>query len=173
MPTVEKEQEIAALAERVEGARSVVLAEYAGLNVEKVTALRRKCRESGIEYRVTKNTLLKLALNARGVTVLDDYLSGPLAVVFGKDEVTAAKVLHDFSKDGELPKLKAGIVDGKLYKATELVALAKLPGKTELLTRLVYTLQSPARQLVTVLSAPARNLVMVLGQIEKQKGATG
>jgi len=173
MPTVEKEQEIASLAERVGGARSVVLAEYAGLNVEKVTALRRKCRENGIEYRVAKNTLLKRALNAQGHTILDDYLKGPLAVVFGKDEVSAAKVLHEFAKDSELPRLMAGIVDGKLYKAADLVALAKLPGKMELLTQLVYTLHAPARQLVVVLSAPMRNLALVLGQIEKQKGATG
>ncbi len=94
-------------------------------------------------------------------------------MVFGKDEVTAAKVLGDFAKDNELPKLKAGLVDGKLYKAADLIALAKRPGKQGLLGQLVYTLNAPARQLVMVLAAPLRNLVMVLGQIEKQKGATG
>ena len=173
MPTVEKEQEVAILVERVEGARSVVLAEYAGLDVGKVTALRRKCRENGVEYRVTKNTLLRRALNAKGHTALDEYLHGPLAVAFARDEIAAAKVLSDFSRDNELPKLRAGLVDGRLYRAEDLIALAGLPGKTELLTRLVCTLNAPARRLVTVLSAPLRNLAMVLGQIEQHKGATG
>jgi len=170
MPTVEKEQEIALLTEHLQAAKSVVLSEYAGMDVETVTRLRRKCRENNIQFRVTKNTLLKRALNAKGYQVLDDYLKGPLAVAFCPDEVTAAKVLVEFAKDAQLPKVTAGMVDGKLLKAADLAALAKLPGKIELLTQLVYTLGSPARNLVMVLNAPIRNLAMVLGQIQKQKG---
>ena len=172
MPTAEKEQEIALLTERIAAAKSVVLSEYAGMTVETVTALRRKCHDQQVEFRVTKNTLLKRALNARGFEALDDYLKGPLAVAFAPDEIVAAKILADFAKEHQLPKMTAGLVDGKLLKAAELSALAKLPGKTELLTRLVWTLNSPVRGLVTALSGTARSLVMVLGQIEKQKGGT-
>ena len=172
MPTAEKEQEVAFLAERLEGAKSVVLSEYAGMDVEAVTALRRKCRENHIEFRVNKNTQLRCALNARGQTLLDEYLVGPLAVAFARDEISAAKILSEFAKDKQLPKIMAGLVDGKLLKAQQLHALAKLPGKTDLLTQLVFTLGSPARSLVMVLNAPVRNLVMALGQIQNQKGET-
>ena len=170
MPTAEKEQEIALLTEHLDAAKSVVLSEYAGMDVETVTRLRRKCLENNIKFRVTKNTLLKRALNARGHQVLDEYLKGPLAVAFCPDEGTAAKILVECAKDKQLPKVTAGIVDGKLMTAGDLVALAKLPSKPELLTQLVYTLSSPARNLVVVLNAPIRNLAMVLGQIQKQKG---
>ncbi len=169
MPTVEKEKEVALLGERLASAKSVILSEYAGMDVATVTALRRKCREQHVEFRVTKNTLLRRALNDRGQSGLDAHLKGPLAVAFAPDEVTAAKVLADFAKEFQLPKMTAGLVDGKVLSAAQLGALARLPGKTELLTQLVFALNGPARNLVGVLSAPARNLVMVLGQIEKQK----
>ncbi|MBI5838449.1 MAG: 50S ribosomal protein L10 [Candidatus Eisenbacteria bacterium] len=169
MPTAEKEKEVAFLVERLAAAKSVILSEYAGMDVETVTVLRRKCREQQVEFRVTKNTLMRRALNTRGHAGLDEHLKGPLAVAFAADEVTAAKVLADFAKEHQLPKMTAGLVDGKILSAAQLGALARLPGKTELLTQLVYVLSSPARNLVTVLSAPARNLVMVLGQVEKQK----
>jgi large subunit ribosomal protein L10 len=169
MATAEKEKEVAYLTERLDAAKSVVLSEYAGMDVEAVTTLRRKCREAHVEFRVTKNTLMRRALNARGFDGLDPHLKGPIAVAFAPDEVTAAKVLAEFAKAKQLPRMTAGLVDGKVLLARELAALAALPGKTELLTKLVYVLSSPARGLVQVLSAPARNLVMVLGQIEKQK----
>jgi large subunit ribosomal protein L10 len=169
MATADKEKEVAFLTERLASAKSIVLSEYAGMDVEMATNLRRKCREQGVEFRVTKNTLMRRALNARGYAELDPHLKGPIAVAFAADEVTAAKVLAEFAKGKQLPKMTAGLVDGKLLLAKELAALASLPGKPELLTQLVYVLSSPARNLVRVLSAPARNLVMVLGQVEKQK----
>ncbi len=170
MPTAEKEQEVALLTECLEGAKSVVLSDYAGIDVETVTALRRKCRENGIQFRVTKNTLLRRALNNKGFTSLDEHLVGPIAVAFAKDEVIAAKVITEFAKDKQFPKVRAGLVDGKFMSGAQLIALAKLPGKTELLTQLVFTLNAPARNLVVVLSAPARNLVTVLNAVAKQKG---
>ena len=169
MPTAIKEQEVALLTEHLEKAKSVVLSEYAGMTVESITRLRRKCRENNIQFRVTKNTLLQIALNAKGLTSLDEYLKGPLAVAFSDDEVAAAKVLSDFAKEAKLPRVTAGLVDGKFMSGEQLAELAKLPSKLELLTQLVFTLNAPARNLVVVLSAPARNLVMVLGQIQKQK----
>lgn len=170
MPTTEKEQEVALLTEHLEGAKSVVLSDYAGINVETVTALRRKCRENGIQFRVTKNTLLRRALNARGFTSLDEHLVGPIAVAFSTDEVAAAKVLSEFAKEKQFPKIRAGLVDGKFMDSAQLNALAKLPSKTELLTQLVFTLNAPARNLVVVLNATARNLVTVLEAVAKQKG---
>ena len=169
MATTEKKQEVAFLTEQIAGAKSVVLAEYAGMDVETITALRRRCRESHVVFRVTKNTLMRRALKDSGFDGLDPHLRGPVAVAFAPDEITAAKVLSEFAKANQLPKMTAGLVDGKLLLAKELTALANLPGKTELLTKLVYVLSSPARNLVRVLSAPARNLVQVLGQIEKSK----
>ncbi len=170
MPTAEKEKEVALLTESLEKAKSVVFSEYAGMNVETVTALRRKCRENQVTFRVTKNTLIRRALNARGETGLDAHLKGPLAVAFAPDEITAAKVLSEFAKANQLPKITVGLVDGKVLSSAELAALAKLPGKTELLTQLVFTLGGPARGLVTVLSAPMRNLVTVLQQVSEKKG---
>ena len=169
MPTAEKEREVVLLTERLDAAKSVVLSEYSGMDVATVTALRRKCREQQVEFRVTKNTLLRRALNARGQSGLDAHLKGPLAVAFARDEVAAAKVLADFAKEHQLPKMTVGLVDGRVMSGEQLAALARLPGKAELLGQLLFVMNGPARNLVGVLSAPVRNLAMVLGQIEKQK----
>ncbi len=172
MATEVKEREVALLAAELENARSVVLSEYTGMDVFTMSNLRRKCRENGVRLRVTKNTLLRRALNNKGQTGLDEYLKGQIAVAFSQDEVAAAKLLAEFAKANKelsLPRMTAGIVGGNVMTGAQLDALAKLPSKLELITQLLYVLQSPARNLVTVLNAPMRDLVMVLQQVGKSK----
>src|SRR5262245_50925188 len=102
MPTAEKEALVSQMSERLSGAKSLYLADFSGMTVEKVTALRAKCRASGVEYKVIKNTLLKRAVNARGVTQLDDFLDGPTALAYSTEsEVEPARVLVEFAKEHE------------------------------------------------------------------------
>src|SRR4030095_912341 len=96
--------------------RVLCLADLSGMTVESVSQLRRKCREQKIQVKVIKHTLLKRALNASGITALDEHLVGPTSVVFSPDnEMAPAKVLVDFAKENEKPRVKAAVVDGRLY----------------------------------------------------------
>ncbi|WP_436664103.1 50S ribosomal protein L10 [Alicyclobacillus acidoterrestris] len=156
----EKEQLVNEIAERIERSKSVVLADYRGLNVAEDTELRSKLREAGVEYQVLKNTMTSRAAAKLNYADLDQYLAGPTAVAFGYDDaVTAAKVLYDFSRDHKALELKGGIVEGRIVSAEEVASIAKLPSREGLLS-----------MLLSVLQAPMRNLAYSLQQVADQKG---
>jgi large subunit ribosomal protein L10 len=120
MPTAEKEALVADVATRLAGAKGLYLADFTGMSVDKVSALRARCRASGVRYQVIKNTLLKLACNERGVTEFDAFLDGPTALDYSTDsEVEPARVLVEFAKENERPVIKAGLIGGRLYTAAE------------------------------------------------------
>jgi large subunit ribosomal protein L10 len=154
----------------INGARSVVLSDLTGLDVAKVTELRRRCRESGVELRVVKNTLAKRGVEKTAAKALAPYFDGPTAVAISRDtENMPAKVLAKFASEHELPKLKAGFVDGNVIDAKGVIALSKLPTKGELLSQLLGGIQGPARSLVSVIQGPARNLASVLKQVSEKQ----
>ena len=107
MSTAEKQKAVADLEEIIARSKSIYLTDFQGMNVEMATKMRRKLRDAKVEYLVAKNTLTKRALRAQGVESLDPFLEGPTGIAFGSDEVAAAKVLADFAKEFEKPKLKA------------------------------------------------------------------
>lgn len=149
--------------EKLEKASSFALVDYKGINVEDVTELRKKFRESGVEYKVYKNTLFKRATSELGLEAVHEHLQGTVAVAFGYGDVVApAKVLNQFIK--EHPKttisVKAGIVEGKLMNADEMKALGDLPSKEILLSMLLGALQGSIR-----------NLAYSLDQIREKKEA--
>lgn len=166
MARPEKVQQVESLAETLKGARSVVLNDFTGLDVEKISELRSRCREAGVEFKVVKNTLAKRSIKDTEAAELDSFFEGPTAIAISREsENESAKVLAKFAEEFEAPTFKAGLVDGKVIDATEVLALSKLPSKEELLSQVLAGLKSPASGLVSVMQGPARALVGVLGQI--------
>jgi large subunit ribosomal protein L10 len=158
------------LKEELQGVDSVFLCNFKGLTVEKDTQLRRTMRESGSNYTVYKNTLLKLAFTDSDFSKIDDKLVGNTALVYSREDTVAlAKIIRDFAKDNEAFEFKAGVVEGKVIDAAELNALASLPSKEVLVSKLMYMLNFPIQGLVTTLSGVSRKLVVALDQIKQQK----
>ena len=174
MPTPQKESVLKDTAERIADVRGIYLADFSGMTVEKLSLLRKKCREEGVQFRVIKNTLLKRAFNGRGITELDDHLVGNTGLVFSlTNEMIPARILVDFAKEHEKPKVKAAVVDGRLYDSKAIAQLAKLPSREVLLSQVLSTFIAPMTQFLAAvnaaLSTPA-NMVDALAR-EKSKAS--
>ncbi len=171
-PRPEKVAEVEALEQRLRSASVVILTDYRGLTVSEIGALRSRLREASLEYRVAKNTLLNRAAQQAGVQGLSTFLSGPTAVVFGKDDPgVPARVLQEFIRQYRKLEIKGGVVEGQALGADGVQALASLPTKVELLGRVAGAVQGPLRSLVGVLSATPRALVTALDAVRKQREA--
>jgi large subunit ribosomal protein L10 len=171
MPTAKKEAAIAELQRKLLGSTNLFLTDYTGLTVEQITRLRGELRKDGSSYAVVKNTLFSIAAADLAKT-LEKYLAGPTGVVFaGKDPVAPAKALKTFSDDVKAIGIKAAYIEGRIVDAKEVMVLASLPSKQELIAKLVGSLASPLRGLVTVLSGNQSGLVRVLNAIREQKAA--
>ncbi len=167
---------VAQLKERMEGAKAIVLVDYKGISVEQVNQLRNKYREAKVDYLVQKNTLVKIALNDLGITELDEYLQGPTALAICKDEeVAPAKVLVKFIKDvmeeAQFPSFKAGFVAGQVFNQAQLLELAKLPSREEMLARILGSLNAPLSNFMNVSLGVARKLVYALDAVAKTKAS--
>lgn len=167
-----KEALVAEFAEKLKQTKAVFLADYRGLNVEQATALRRKLHDVGIEYRVAKNTLLRLAARETHAACLDEKLTGPTAIALVKDDpVAPAKALVEFAKAHNAFELKAGALEGKLLSVDDIKALSDLPSREELLAKMLGSMNAPVSNFVGVLAAIPRSLVQVLSAIKDQKDA--
>jgi large subunit ribosomal protein L10 len=169
----EKETVIAELHAKMAKARAAIVAEPRGLDVETVTALRKKLRDAKVEYRVVKNTLAARAAKGTPVEVVADRFVGPTALVMSYDDVVApAKLLTEFMKDRENFVIRGAVVEGALVDAKGVLALAKLPSLNELRAQILGMLAQPATKLARVIGIPAQQLARVLGarkeQLEKQ-----
>jgi large subunit ribosomal protein L10 len=172
MPTAKKQATIEELREQIANAKNLFFTNYQGLTVEEITKLRNELRKDGSTYGVVKNTLFKRAAGDDLASQLDAVLAGPTGVVFaGDDPVAPAKALKTFSDSTKAVKVKAAFIDGKLVDNTQVMALAALPPKQELLAKLVGSLKSPLYGLVYVLSGNQSGLVRVLNAIREQKSA--
>lgn len=166
----QKEQEVAELSDKLARVKGAVLTEYRGLNVSQITRLRRKLRDAGVEYRVVKNTLLRLAARQAGLAGLDPYLTGPTAVAFGyQDPVSPARVLSEFAREFKQLAIKAGVLEGKIIDREGVRFLAELPSRELLLARVLGGMKSPLAGLAVVLNAPLQGLVRVLQAVREQK----
>lgn len=147
-----KQPVVAAIAEDVKDAQSVVLVDYRGLTVTQDTELRRQLREAGIVYKVCKNTMMKRAFEGTELEGLDGYLNGPSALAISKDDATApARIICDFAKTAPKLELKGGVVEGKVYDVEGLTELAKIPSREVLLSRLLGSMQSPIANFARVI----------------------
>ena len=170
--TTEKQTIVSELKEKLSSTKGAVLTNYRGLNVAQDTKLRRKLREAGVEYRVIKNTMTRIAAKEAGIEGLDKYLEGPTAIAMSAaDPVAPAKILSDFIRENKLQALeiKAGLVEGKVIDVAGVKALASLPPREVLIAQLLGTLQAPITGFVRVLNGVPSNLVYALEAIRKQK----
>lgn len=137
----QKQEEVTKLAEEIKSAKLVLITDYRGITVEDVTSLRNDLRKTNATYKVIKNNITKRALDANGENSLDNLLEGPVAIVIGQEDYLApAKAVYKFTKDHDFYKIKGGVIDGKIMSADEIIELAKLPSREELLAKLAGAL---------------------------------
>jgi len=169
---VEKEAEVTELRERASRANALILADYRGLTVSDANDLRGRLRaigEGNIEYRVAKNTLLRLALSGTDLQGIEPLLAGPTAVALAFDEPEVlAKALVDYAKENEKFEIKGGFIDGEVVDLAEVRALAALPGKDELRSQLMSAIQAPMQNLASTLYALLGNVRNALEQRQNQ-----
>ena len=164
-----KKEVVAEISARLADAQAVVLAEYRGLPVEKITQLRAKARASGVYLRVLKNTLARRAVQGTPFEKLADQMVGPLAYGISVDPVAAARVLHAYAKDNDKLVIKGGAMPNVLMSAKEVGSLAMLPGREELLAKLMGTMQAPVTTFVQTLNAVPGKFVRTLAAVRDQK----
>lgn len=165
-PTVIREEKVQAIneiADKLRESQTTVVADYRGLTVAQVTELRKQLREAGVEFQVLKNSLTRLATAKENLTELDQYLTGPNALAFSKNDVIApAKIIADFAKKNDKLEIKGGVIEGKVVGAEQIKALAALPSREGLLS-----------MLLSVLQAPMRNIALAVKAVAEQKEGQG
>ena len=143
-----KAELVDAVAEKMKAAVSIVVVDSRGLTVEQDTVLRRNLRESAVEFKVIKNSILRRAAEKAGLEGFDDIFTGPSAVAFSNEDVVApAKIINDFAKDAEALEIKGGAIEGAVSTKEEIQALAALPNREGLLSMLLSVLQAPVRKI--------------------------
>ena len=162
MKRTDKEQLVTELSTKIKGAKALYYTDFTGLNVKRMTDLRRRLRKSGVEYVVIKNTLALRAVNESGL--VSERLKGPTGLVLSRDPVTAAKVLSDFAKENDArPSVKGGLLDGRALDAAQVKQLASMPPREQMLAELGAGLQSPMAAFVGALNGL---LYMFAGALE-------
>ena len=163
MAKVELKQPIVAeISEAIKEAQSVVLVDYRGLTVEQDTNLRKQLREAGVTYKVYKNTMMNFAFKGTDFEALAPYLEGPSAVAISTTDATApARILAKFAKDAKALEIKAGVVEGTVYDTAGMQAVAQIPSREELISKLLGSLQSPIT-----------NFARVMNQLAEKGGAS-
>ena len=171
MKVSEKQAVVDVLQQKLNGANAFYLTDFTGLTVKKVTDLRRRLRNAGVEYVVVKNTLAERALQGTDLPDVAEFFKGPTGVVIAPaDPVASAKVLADFAKENDnKPAIKAGIVERKAVTAAQIDALAKLPPREVLLAQLAGALEAPMAQLAYVMQAKLYEMAGLLEALREQK----
>src|SRR5256885_11752132 len=154
---------------KLKGAQAVIVAEYRGLDVGRVTQLRAKARKSGLYLRVLKNTLARRAVKGTPFESLSDQMVGPLMYGIAADPVAGAKVLSEFAKDNELFVIRGGAMQNSKMSGKDVKALALLPSREQLLARLAGTLQAPMAKLVRTLNEVPARFARTLGAYRDSK----
>jgi large subunit ribosomal protein L10 len=167
-----KADTVEALRRSIAAQKGTIVAEFRGLTVAEMTALRKKLREVNAEFRVIKNTLMRLAAKGTDFGQLNEHFSGPTAVALTHgDPVALAKAMKEFAGGSPKVRLKAGFFDGRVLGVKDVEALAEVPPREALLARLAGGLASPLSRLVQALSGPQRKLAYALQSIHDKKTA--
>jgi len=167
----EKQAVVAEVAKQVAGAQAIVMAENRGLPVAALTKLRAQARASGVYFRVVKNTLVRRAVADTPFATLADSMVGPLAYGMGPDPVAVAKVLNDFAKGNDKFVITGGAMPGQMMSAKDISALAALPSRDELLSKLMGTMQAPIAKFVRTLNEVPGKFVRTLAAVRDAKPA--
>jgi len=166
---IKKQEIIKELGDKLGRQKAVVFADFTGLKVKDLSDLKAKLRQGGAEFKVAKKTLMKVAFKEKGINLDPKSLNGEIALVMGyTDEVAPAKVVYEFSRTNQNIKILGGLLEKNVLALDQVLVLAKLPSKQELLAKLVGSLSSPSRNFVGVLQGNIRGLVSVLSQIKKE-----
>ena len=148
-----KQPSVQEISENVKDAQSVVVVDYRGLTVDQDTKLRKELREAGVTYKVYKNTMMNFAFKGTDFESLAPVLEGPSAIAISKDDATApARIVAKFAENAPALEIKAGVVEGTFYDAEGMKAIAKIPSRNELLSRLLGSLQSPMANFARVIN---------------------
>ncbi|MEA1975101.1 MAG: 50S ribosomal protein L10 [Bacillota bacterium] len=138
---------------KLEKSKSVVLSDYHGLSVIETSELRKNFRDAGVEYKIYKNNLVKLAVKGTEFEALTEDLAGPNAIAFGYDDpVVPAKVIKDFSKKNDKLTLKTGVIEGEYYGAEKMLKIAEIPSKDQLIVKFLGSIKSPVNNFVYLLN---------------------
>ena len=168
MKRTEKEQLVSELKEQIGAAKALYYTDFTGLNVKRMTDLRRKFRKAGVQYVVIKNTLALRAVNESGL--VGERLKGPTGLVMAKDAVGAAKVLTDFAKENDQrPAVKGGLLDGSSIDAAQVKRLAAMPSREQMLAELGAGLQSPLGAFVGALNGLLMTFAGALDALKTQR----
>ena len=151
----QKEKDVADLSKKISDSSSVVVVEYRSLSVADITELRHLLRKEDVEMKVYKNTIARRAADSLSLSGIDAALTGPNALVFGKDQVAPARVLADFAKTHDKLVLKSGIVDGAVVDEATIKTLASLPNKEGMLAKFASTLNAPVIKFALTIKALA------------------
>jgi large subunit ribosomal protein L10 len=169
---VERKKEVVAeLSEKLDSAKAFYLTDFTGLDVQKMTDLRARMREEGVEYLVVKNTLALRAIEALDIPDIGEFFIGPTGLVIGtEDAIAAAKVLDDFAKENDSkPSVKVGVVERRQVSADEVGRLAKLSSREELLSELAGAMQAPLAALVFLMEGKMRELMGLLEALRAER----
>lgn len=167
-----KATDLAALTESLAASKSAMVVSFSGLTVTKDQEFRNSLREAGAQYQVVKNTLARIAVKGTPYEEVSEHFKGVTAIAWTEnDPVVLSKAISKFMKDNaDIYTFKSGVVDGKVVDLTQLTTIANLPSKEELISKLMWVLNSGAQRLVTVINAVPRDLAVVIDQIGKQEG---
>jgi large subunit ribosomal protein L10 len=174
MATQKKIDQVEIYAKKFQDAKSIFLADFKGIDVAKVTELRKQFRDANVEYRVIKNTLAKRSLANAGIEGLDDQLVGPTAFAYSDSSATAPiKIIQEFNRQNVKSKVtlavKGCFFEGQIFAPEQAEALANLPSREELIGKMLGVLQAPMSQMLAVLQASGQKLVGVLQSLKNHK----
>ncbi len=173
MKSKSKADTVVTLRRAIDAQKGAVVAEFRGLTVAEITALRKKLRVVNAEFKVVKNTLMRRAAKDTGFGQLDEFFAGPTAVALTHgDPVALAKVMKEFAGGSPKVRIKAGYFEGRAVSAADIQTLADVPPREVLLARLACALASPISRLAQALSGPQRKLVYALNAIHEKQSKT-
>ncbi len=168
MKRTDKEQLVSELSGRITQAKALYFTDFTGLNVKRMTELRRRLRRAGVEYVVIKNTLALRAVNQSGLTT--EPLRGPTGVVVSQDPVTAAKVLTDFAKENEQrPTVKGGLFEGQPLTSEHVKKLASMPSREQMLAELGASMQAPLSMFLGAMNSLLTNFAGAVEALKVQR----
>ena len=168
----QKQAVVSQIAGQLVGAQAVIVAEYRGLAVGRMTDLRARARKSGVYLRVLKNTLARRAVMGTPFEKLSGQMSGPLLYGIARDPVAGAKVLSEFARENEFFVIKGGAIPDQLMTPGELKSLATMPSRAELIAKLLGTMQAPMAQLVRTLNEVPGRFVRTLAAVRDTRQAS-
>ncbi len=149
-----KKAKVEQLAKRIKESKLVLLANYCGINVEQDTELRREVRKAGGEYSVIKNNIIKRAFEECGIKGIEEHFEGPIALITSEEDyLSPSKAIYNFAKDNKFYELKVGIVEGEIKTSEEILIIAQLPSREELIARLAGVLKANISKLAVALDA--------------------